>query len=74
MLTGYEGNAFSSTGSFREDVLSITAVHPMREDAVMQLLQKTKTHENVMTELLEQEMIEKIQYGGYNYYMRKFRK
>ncbi|MBA7519832.1 hypothetical protein ES705_11920 [subsurface metagenome] len=73
LLTEYEGNAFSSTGSFREDILSIIAVHPMR-DAVMQLLQKTKTHENVMTELLEQEMIEKIQYGGYNYYMRKFRK
>jgi len=74
LLTGYEGNIFSSTGSFREDVLSITAVHPMREDAVMQLMQKTKTHENVITELLEQKMIEKLQYRVYYYYMRKFRK
>jgi len=28
LLTGYEGNAFSSTGNFRDDILSITAVHP----------------------------------------------
>jgi len=41
LLTGYEGNAFSSTGNFRDDILSITAVHPMREDAVQELLNKT---------------------------------
>ncbi len=38
LLIGYEGNAFSATGDFRHDILSITAVHPMREDAVAELL------------------------------------
>ena len=33
-LIGYEGNAFAFTGNVEEDLLSITAVHPMREDAV----------------------------------------
>ena len=34
LLTGYEGNAFSATGNIRQDILNITSVHPMREDAV----------------------------------------
>ncbi|MGM0532057.1 MAG: hypothetical protein ACQER7_11980 [Bacteroidota bacterium] len=42
MLTGYEGEAFSSTGHFREGILSITAVQRMREDAVMKLLHETE--------------------------------
>jgi wyosine [tRNA(Phe)-imidazoG37] synthetase (radical SAM superfamily) len=33
-LIGYEGNAFASTGDVPEDLLNITAVHPMREEAV----------------------------------------
>lgn len=32
-LIGYEENAFAFTGNVEEDLLSITAVHPMREDA-----------------------------------------
>ena len=30
-LIGYEGNAFAFTGNAEDDLLSITAVHPMRE-------------------------------------------
>lgn len=33
-LIGYEGNAFASTGDLEEDLLAITAVHPMRAEAV----------------------------------------
>ena len=32
LLTGYEGNAFACTGDVVEDLLEITAVHPMREE------------------------------------------
>jgi wyosine [tRNA(Phe)-imidazoG37] synthetase (radical SAM superfamily) len=39
-LIGYEGNAFAFTGDVREDLLSITAVHPMREEAVRELLRR----------------------------------
>jgi wyosine [tRNA(Phe)-imidazoG37] synthetase (radical SAM superfamily) len=39
-LIGYEGSAFAFTGDVREDLLSITAVHPMREEAVRELLRK----------------------------------
>ena len=40
LIIGYEGNEFSSTGNFVEDILNITAVHPMRNDAVESLLEK----------------------------------
>jgi len=74
LLTGYEGNAFSSTGNFREDILSITAVHPMREDAVLELLHKTNGNKDILARLIEEKLFEKLQYGGHNYYLRKFKR
>jgi len=74
LLTGYEGNAFSSTGSFTEDLLSITAVHPMREDAVMELLQKTGGKYDLLNGLVENNHIERLKYGGSIYYLRKFKR
>ncbi|MFO7848725.1 MAG: radical SAM protein, partial [Spirochaetia bacterium] len=37
-LIGYEGNEFNASGDARQDLLGITAVHPMRRDAVDELL------------------------------------
>ncbi len=39
-LIGYEGNEFAYTGDIEADILSITSVHPMREDAVKEYLKK----------------------------------
>jgi wyosine [tRNA(Phe)-imidazoG37] synthetase (radical SAM superfamily) len=72
LLTGYEGNAFASAGNFRDDVLSITAVHPMREDAVLELLKKTDGNKNSLDALLQEKLVEKVQYSGHSYYLRKF--
>ena len=35
LITGFEGAAFGATGDVVQDLLSITAVHPMREDAAL---------------------------------------
>jgi wyosine [tRNA(Phe)-imidazoG37] synthetase (radical SAM superfamily) len=72
LLTGYEGNAFASAGNFRDDLLSITAVHPMREDAVLELLDKTGGNKNSLAALLQENLVEKVQYSGHSYYLRKF--
>ncbi|MFW6282284.1 MAG: radical SAM protein, partial [bacterium] len=37
-LIGYEGNQFASSGNIKEDLLSITAVHPLKQEAVEKLL------------------------------------
>jgi wyosine [tRNA(Phe)-imidazoG37] synthetase (radical SAM superfamily) len=74
LLTDYEGSAFASTGNFKDDLLSITAVHPMREDAVLKLMYKEGDNKDILNTLLKEKLLEKTQYNGYNYYMRKFTK
>ncbi|PMQ02008.1 MAG: radical SAM protein [Dictyoglomus sp. NZ13-RE01] len=72
-LIGYEGNAFAYSGDIEEDILSITAVHPMREDAVMELLEKDKGDPSKIESLLKRGLIKKVEYQGHIYYLRKFR-
>jgi wyosine [tRNA(Phe)-imidazoG37] synthetase (radical SAM superfamily) len=70
-LIGYEGNAFACTGNVREDLLRITAVHPMRREAVIEFLKRAKADWQVIEELLQQEKLKEIDYDGKKYYMRK---
>jgi wyosine [tRNA(Phe)-imidazoG37] synthetase (radical SAM superfamily) len=70
-LIGYEGNAFAFTGKVVEDLLSITAVHPMRREAVKEFLRKTNANWNVIEELLLEEKLVAQEYEGNVYYMRK---
>jgi len=72
LLTGYEGNAFSSSGNFADDMLSITAVHPMRRDAVMQLLAKSNASENDLNQLIENGSIKIINFNNQDYFLRRF--
>jgi len=70
-LTGYEGNAFASTGNAEDDLLSITSVHPMRSEAVKELLSKNNTDLGVLDKLLMEGKIVELRYEGDKYYMRK---
>jgi wyosine [tRNA(Phe)-imidazoG37] synthetase (radical SAM superfamily) len=74
LLIGYEGNAFASSGNFADDILSITAVHPMREDAVMELLHKTNGEISLLNRLIEKRMLKKLEFNGSAFYLRKFTK
>ncbi len=74
-LIGYEGgNAFAFTGNVEEDLLSITAVHPMREDAVREFLKKANADWSVVEKLLREggKLIE-LEYNGKKFYMRRLR-
>jgi wyosine [tRNA(Phe)-imidazoG37] synthetase (radical SAM superfamily) len=73
LLTGYEGNAFASSGDFRNDMLSITAVHPMRREAVMELMAKSSATEENLDMLIDTGLLKKIQFNNEEYYLRKFR-
>jgi wyosine [tRNA(Phe)-imidazoG37] synthetase (radical SAM superfamily) len=70
-LIGYEGNAFAFTGNIEEDLLSITAVHPMREEAVSKLLAKARTNWPVVRKLIAQGQLVEMEYDGRKFYMRK---
>ena len=74
LLTGYEGNAFASSGNFTDDILSITAVHPMRKDAVMALMAKANATPEILDKLISDGFIEKLGFNNQEYYLRKFSK
>lgn len=74
LLTGYEANAFSSSGNFTDDILSITAVHPMRKDAVIALMAKSNASEENLSLLIDNGLIKTINYNDDLYYLRKFSK
>jgi len=54
-----------------EDLLNITAVHPMREEAVARLLEKAGADWDVVQRLVEAGQIIKIAYDARTFYMRK---
>jgi len=70
-LIGYEGNAFAFTGNVEEYLLSITAVHPMRKDAVKEFLMKANADWRLIEELLREGKLVELAYEGNRYYMRK---
>ena len=70
-LIGYEGNAFASTGNLEADLLSITAVHPMREDAVNELLARAGAGWPAVRALVAQGQLVETVYGGHTFYLRR---
>lgn len=70
-LIGYEGNAFAFTGKVKEDLLSITAVHPMRKEAVQDLLKRADADWYTVESLLQENKIIELKYEGKTYYLRK---
>jgi wyosine [tRNA(Phe)-imidazoG37] synthetase (radical SAM superfamily) len=70
-LIGYEGTEFSSTGDVVEDLLSITAVHPMRADAVWALLAKADAEWAVVDGLVEQNRLVETRHDGQLFYLRR---
>ena len=71
-LIGYEGNAFSFTGNVVEDILSISAVHPIREDAMAILLENASADWLIIDLLIQQQKLIETEYKGYKFYLRKF--
>jgi len=70
-LIGYEGNAFAFTGNVEDDLLSITSVHPMREEGVEGLLSRASSDWGVVERLIEVEKLVELEYLGKKFFMRK---
>ena len=72
LLTGYEGDDFAGRGRPDEDLLAITSVHPMREDAVRALLSRSGGDWSVVVDLLRRGALVETNYAGHAYYLRRF--
>jgi wyosine [tRNA(Phe)-imidazoG37] synthetase (radical SAM superfamily) len=70
LLIGYEGDAFALTGDPREDLLGITAVHPMREPAVQRLIERAGAGWDLVTELVREGSLVEIGYSGHRCFLR----
>ena len=70
-LIGYEGNGFAFTGNVVEDLISITSVHPMREDAVEKFLEKADTDWSVVHDLIKKGKLIELEFEGHKFYMRR---
>lgn len=72
LLIGYEGNAFSFGKNVREDILNITAVHPMRYEAILELLAEANSNWAIIEEMLQAGELTKSEYANHIYYVRSF--
>ena len=73
LLTGYEGNAFFPTGDPVNDLLSVTSVHPMREDAVRELLRRDNAGWEVVERLIREGKLVELKYEGHKFYIKRLR-
>ena len=71
-LIGYEGNDFAFTGDVQKDLLSIMAVHPMREQAVSAFLKKAGKDWSIIRRMMASNAIIETAYGGKKFYIRNF--
>jgi wyosine [tRNA(Phe)-imidazoG37] synthetase (radical SAM superfamily) len=71
-LIGYEGDDFAFTGDIEKDLLSITAVHPMRKEAVGTLLFRAGSSWEVVDRMVAQGDLADTKYDGHTFYIRKF--
>ena len=71
-LIGYEGNAFAFTNDAAADILSITAVHPMREDAMDAFLARSGADRGLVTQLVANRQLTESAYAGHTFFLRTF--
>jgi wyosine [tRNA(Phe)-imidazoG37] synthetase (radical SAM superfamily) len=71
-LIGSEGSAFTITDDISRDLLGITAVHPMRAEAIQTVLDKAGASWEVVERLLEQGDMTEVSYNGETFYLRRF--
>jgi wyosine [tRNA(Phe)-imidazoG37] synthetase (radical SAM superfamily) len=69
-LIADEGIDFTSLGKVETEILSITSVHPMREEAVKKFVQKVNADWKIIENLIEAKKLKKVVYNGANYFVK----
>ena len=73
LLTELEGTSFGTTGDPVADLLAITAVHPMREEAVLAIFARAGADPASVECLVEEGRLEKVPFRGHTFYVRCIR-
>lgn len=72
LILGFEGTNTGFTGNAMEDIINISAVHPIREDTMLELLRKNNADPTILSTLIQGKYIQQIKYGLNTFYIRKF--
>jgi len=70
-LLGMESGSFGFSGDVELDILGITAVHPMRDAAVGELLERAGEDWAIIDRMVEEEKIVELTHNGGKFYFRK---
>jgi wyosine [tRNA(Phe)-imidazoG37] synthetase (radical SAM superfamily) len=73
LLTGYEGDAVALGGDLKRDLLATTAVHPLRESAVLALVEKAGADMSVVADLVASGSLRCVEHEGERFYVRRLR-
>lgn len=73
LLAYNEGVDFSYTSDVEKELLSILAVHPMRQDAVDEFMKKADADKSLISSLTESEKIKEVLYNNNLYYVKNIR-
>jgi wyosine [tRNA(Phe)-imidazoG37] synthetase (radical SAM superfamily) len=73
-LVGYEGNAFACTSDIERDILSISAVHPLREEAIAEILARMDVSWELIDRLILQGDLVMREYEQHRFFLRNFTK
>ena len=71
LILGFEGTHTGYTGNATHDILAMSAVHPIRQDTIKELLTKDQADQNVLIELLNSGQVVELEYNGNKFYLRK---
>ena len=73
LLLGFEGTDTGFTGNAEEDILNISAVHPIREDTMAELLRKNQASKELVDRLIREERIKVVSFNGKDFFLRNIR-
>ncbi|MFP4443077.1 MAG: radical SAM protein [Spirochaetia bacterium] len=73
LLISYEGDDFTPGKDFKNDILSICSVHPMRQEAVDRLLARHGESVTALQKLVKNKLLLKLFYGDNTFYLRKLK-
>lgn len=71
LLAGFSTEDFSASGDVVQELLNITAVHPLRESEVFEFFDNGGISHRILKDLLRDEKLTRIVYDGKPFYLRK---
>ncbi len=74
LLTGTDPGEFASTNDPVQDILAITAVHPMSLEALDKFMQKNNIPISILQQLVNEGKLIETTYQGKKFYVRRFKR